>query len=161
MRCVSLSQADGALTSRAAPKGDGWSHEIKFDGYRTQPIKDEDAIQLYTKTGINCTSRYRPTAAEAANLKAESFIIEGEMIVTNYAGLSDFDALRSAITRRPQDLYLVAFDLLHLNGHDLRDMPLSEGRATGADPGRRPHPVFGVAAGHWRRCLPPLLRGQP
>ncbi|PBC09220.1 ATP-dependent DNA ligase [Mesorhizobium sp. WSM3859] len=110
------------------PKGDGWSHEVKFDGYRTQLIKDEDGIRLYTKTGIDWTNKYRPTTVEAAKLKAESFIIEGEMIVTNDAGLSDFHALRSAITRRPQDLYLVAFDLLHLNGHDLRDMPLSDRR---------------------------------
>jgi ATP-dependent DNA ligase len=44
------------------------------------------------------------------------------------AGLSDFHALRTAITRRPQDLYLVAFDLLHLNGHDLRDMTLNDRR---------------------------------
>lgn len=46
----------------------------------------------------------------------------------NEAGLSDFPALPSAITRRRQDLYLVAFDLLHLNGHDLRDMPLKDRR---------------------------------
>ncbi|MDX8438371.1 ATP-dependent DNA ligase [Mesorhizobium australafricanum] len=111
------------------PNGDGWAHEVKFDGYRTQLIKDEDGIRLYTKTGIDWTEKYRPTAAEAADLKADSFIIEGEMIVTNEAGLSDFHALRSAITKRPQDLYLVAFDLLHLNGHDLRDMPLKDRRA--------------------------------
>lgn len=110
------------------PTGDGWSHEVKFDGYRTQLIKDDDGIRLYTKTGIDWTSKYRLTAAEAAKLKAENFIIEGEMIVTNEAGLSNFHSLRSAITRRPQDLYLVAFDLLHLNGHDLRDMPLSDRR---------------------------------
>lgn len=110
------------------PKGDGWSHEVKFDGYRTQLIKDEAGIRLYTKNGIDWTSKYRPTAAEAAKLEAESFIIEGEMIVANDAGLSDFHALRSAIARRPQDLYLVAFDLLHLNGHDLRDMALKDRR---------------------------------
>lgn len=110
------------------PAGDGWSHELKFDGYRTQLIKDHDGIRLFTKTGIDWTAKYRPIAAEAGKLTGESFIIEGEMIVTNDAGLSDFHALRSAITRRPQDLYLVAFDLLHLNGHDLRDMPLRDRR---------------------------------
>ncbi|WP_214473402.1 ATP-dependent DNA ligase [Mesorhizobium sp. dw_380] len=110
------------------PKGGGWSHEVKFDGYRTQLIKDVDGIRLYTKTGIDWTAKYRLLAAEAKNLEAESFIIEAETIVTNEAGLSDFHALRSAITRRPQDLYLVAFDLLHLNGHDLRDMPLKDRR---------------------------------
>ncbi|MGX8014320.1 ATP-dependent DNA ligase (plasmid) [Mesorhizobium sp. ORM8.1] len=110
------------------PKGDGWSHEVKFDGYRTQLIKDVDGIRLYTKTGIDWTAKYRPLAEEAAALDAESFIIEAETIVTNEAGLSDFHALRSAITRCPQELYLVAFDLLHLNGHDLRDMALKDRR---------------------------------
>ncbi|TIU01172.1 MAG: ATP-dependent DNA ligase [Mesorhizobium sp.] len=108
------------------PKGDGWSHEVKFDGYRTQLIKDADGIRLYTKTGIDWTPKYRPLDEEAKKLGADSFAIEGEVIVTNEAGLSDFHALRSAITRRPQDLYLVAFDLLHLNGHDLRDMVLKD-----------------------------------
>ncbi|RRH99698.1 ATP-dependent DNA ligase [Mesorhizobium tamadayense] len=108
------------------PKGDGWSHEVKFDGYRTQLIKDADGIRLYTKTGVDWTDKYRPLAEEAKSIEAESFIVEGETIVTNEAGLSDFHALRSAITRRPQDLYLVAFDLLHLNGHDLRDMMLKD-----------------------------------
>ena len=112
----------------APPAGEGWSHEIKFDGYRTQLIKDADGIRLYTKNGIDWTAKYKPIAAEAARLEADSFIIEGEIIVTNEKGLSDFHALRSAITRRPQDLYLVAFDLLHLNGHDLRDMALKDRR---------------------------------
>lgn len=110
------------------PVGDGWSHEVKFDGYRTQHVKDVDGIHLHTKTGIDWTAKYRPLAAEAKSIEAESFTIEGETIVTNEAGLSDFHALRSAITRRPQDLYLVAFDLLHLNGHDLRDMALKDRR---------------------------------
>lgn len=110
------------------PKGGEWSHEVKFDGYRTQIIKDADGIRFYTKNGFDWTDKYRPLAEEAKTISAESFIIEGETIVTNEAGLSDFHALRSAITRRPQDLYLVAFDLLHLDGRDLRDMPLKDRR---------------------------------
>ncbi|MEP6566388.1 MAG: ATP-dependent DNA ligase [Mesorhizobium sp.] len=58
----------------------------------------------------------------------ESAIIDGEIIVLNDAGLSDFGALRKAITRRQHDLYFVAFDLLHLDGNDLRDMALEERR---------------------------------
>ncbi|AZO75008.1 MAG: ATP-dependent DNA ligase [Mesorhizobium sp.] len=110
------------------PLGGEWTHEVKFDGYRTQLIKDADGIRLYTRTGIDWTAKYRPLAEEAASLDAESFIIEAETIVTNEAGLSDFHALRSAITRRPQDLYLVAFDLLNVNAHDLRDMALKDRR---------------------------------
>ncbi|MBZ9851232.1 ATP-dependent DNA ligase [Mesorhizobium sp. CA14] len=110
------------------PKGGEWGHEVKFDGYRTQVIKDADGIRFFTKNGFDWTAKYRPLASEAGSIEAETFIIEGETIVTNEAGLSNFHALRSAITRRPQDLYLVAFDLLHLNSHDLRDMPLKDRR---------------------------------
>lgn len=112
------------------PDGEDWSHEIKFDGYRTQVIKDADGIRLYTKNGYDWTTRYRYLAEEAASIEAENFIVDGETIMVNEAGLSDFHALQSAITkRRPsRDLYLVAFDLLHLNGHDLRDMPVEDRR---------------------------------
>jgi ATP-dependent DNA ligase len=58
----------------------------------------------------------------------EDAIIDGEIVVLNDAGLSDFSELHRAITRRPHDLYFVAFDLLHLNGHDLRDMSLEDRR---------------------------------
>ena len=110
------------------PAGAKWSHEVKFDGYRTQLIKDADGIRLYTKTGIDWTDMYRPLAEVAKTITAKSFIIEGETIVINASGLSDFHALRSAITRRPQDLYLVAFDLLHMDGYDLRQMALKDRR---------------------------------
>ncbi|WP_244749496.1 MULTISPECIES: hypothetical protein [unclassified Mesorhizobium] len=68
------------------------------------------------------------TKAASKSLAVDSAIIDGEIIVLNDAGPSDFAALRKAITRRQHDLYFVAFDLLHLNGHDLRDMALQERR---------------------------------
>ncbi|MER9644931.1 MULTISPECIES: ATP-dependent DNA ligase [unclassified Mesorhizobium] len=112
------------------PQGDEWLHEIKFDGYRTQIIKDENGIRLFTKNGYDWTGRYIELAGEAEAIEAESFIIDGEAITVNEAGLSDFHALQSAVTRRKpsRDLYLVAFDLLHLNGHDLRNMPVEDRR---------------------------------
>jgi bifunctional non-homologous end joining protein LigD len=67
--------------------------------------------------------------AEAGKgLSVQNAIIDGEVVVLNDAGLSDFAALRKAITRRQHDLYFVAFDLLHLNGHELRDMALEDRR---------------------------------
>ncbi|MER9692004.1 ATP-dependent DNA ligase [Mesorhizobium sp. M0179] len=112
------------------PAGDDWSHEIKFDGYRTQVIKDEDGIRFYTKNGFDWTARYRDLAEEAAAIDAESFILEGEAIMINDAGLSDFHAMQAVIgLRRPSpNIYLVAFDLLFLNGHDLRGMPTEDRR---------------------------------
>ncbi|ESY62197.1 MULTISPECIES: ATP-dependent DNA ligase [Mesorhizobium] len=112
------------------PQGDEWLHEIKFDGYRTQIIKDENGIRLFTKNGYDWTGRYIELAGEAEAIEAESFIIDGETITVNEAGLSDFPALQSAVTSRKPSraLYLVAFDLLHLNGHDLRNMPVEDRR---------------------------------
>ncbi|WP_318011242.1 MULTISPECIES: ATP-dependent DNA ligase [unclassified Mesorhizobium] len=111
------------------PEGDGWCHEIKFDGYRTEVIKDLDGIRFYTKNGFDWTDRYHELAREAASIEAESFIFEGEAIRIDEAGVSDFHGLQSAVaTRRPKDLYLMTFDLLHINGHDLRDMPLEDRR---------------------------------
>ncbi|CAN7686874.1 ATP-dependent DNA ligase [Mesorhizobium amorphae] len=110
------------------PEGDGWTHEIKFDGYRSQIVRDAEGVRLFTRRGLDWTSKYRDLAKAAGDLEVESAIIDGEVIVTNEAGLSDFKALRKAITSRQHDLYFVAFDLLHLNGHDLRDMPLEDRR---------------------------------
>ncbi|ESY13882.1 hypothetical protein X748_02660 [Mesorhizobium sp. LNJC386A00] len=80
------------------PEGDGWSHEVKFDGYRPQMIIDEDGTRIYTRRGLDWTANYRDLVKEAAKLGAESAIIDGEIIVLNDAGLSDFGELRSAIT---------------------------------------------------------------
>ncbi|MER8465988.1 ATP-dependent DNA ligase [Mesorhizobium sp. M1396] len=110
------------------PEGDGWLHEVKFDGYRSQIVRDEDGVRIFTRRGLDWSAKYRDLVDAAKRLNVQNAIIDGEIIVTNEAGLSDFAALRKAITRRQHDLYFVAFDLLHLNGHDLRDMPLEERR---------------------------------
>ncbi|ESX99875.1 ATP-dependent DNA ligase [Mesorhizobium sp. LNJC398B00] len=110
------------------PEGDGWTHEVKFDGYRSQMIIDEDGTRIYTRRGLDWTTKYRDIVAASAELGAESAIIDGEIVVLNDAGLSDFGELRKAITRRQHDLYFVAFDLLYLNGHDLREMDLEDRR---------------------------------
>jgi len=111
------------------PEGDDWIHEVKFDGYRSQIVKDAGGVRVFTRRGLDWTSKYRDIAKAAGELdEVQSAIIDGEIIVLNDAGLSDFAALRKAITQRQNDLYFVAFDLLHLNGHDLRDMPLEDRR---------------------------------
>ncbi|MER9387752.1 hypothetical protein [Mesorhizobium sp. M0019] len=110
------------------PEGDDWIHEVKFDGYRSQIVTDVGGVRIFTRRGLDWTSKYRDLAKAAAELELESAIIDGEIIVLDETGLSDFGALRKAITRRQHELYFVAFDLLHLNGHDLRDVPLEGNR---------------------------------
>ncbi|WP_441338640.1 ATP-dependent DNA ligase [Mesorhizobium onobrychidis] len=99
------------------PKGDDWLHEAKFDGYRSQIIIENADIRIFTRRGLDWTAKYRDLATAAKTMDVESAIIDGEIIVLNEDGISDFAALRKAITRRQHDLYFVAFDLLHLNGH--------------------------------------------
>ncbi|QPC95798.1 RNA ligase family protein [Mesorhizobium sp. INR15] len=109
------------------PEGDDWIHEIKFDGYRSQIILDHE-VRIFTRNGLDWTAKYRDLAGAAKRLGFDNAIIDGEIVALNEAGLSDFAALRKAITSRQHDLYFVAFDLLHLNGHDPRDMALKDRR---------------------------------
>ncbi|TPL64105.1 ATP-dependent DNA ligase [Mesorhizobium sp. B2-3-15] len=110
------------------PESADWIHEVKFDGYRSQIVCDGENVRIFTRRGLDWTAKYRDLSKAAASLNVENAIIDGEIIVLNDAGISDFGELRKAITRRQHDLYFVAFDLLHLNGHDLRDMPLEDRR---------------------------------
>jgi len=110
------------------PEGDGWIHEVKFDGYRSQIVIDEEDVRIFTRRGLDWTSKYRDLVKAAGELGVQSAIIDGEIVVLNDKGMSGFGELRRAVTQRQHDLYFVAFDLLHLNGHDLRDMPLIDRR---------------------------------
>ncbi|WP_258122468.1 ATP-dependent DNA ligase [Mesorhizobium onobrychidis] len=92
------------------PEGGDWIHEVKFDGYRSQIVIDDEGVRIFTRRGLDWKAKYRDLTAAAKLLGVESAIIDGEIIVLNEAGLSDFRALRSAITRRQHDLYFVAFD---------------------------------------------------
>lgn len=110
------------------PEGDDWIHEIKYDGYRLQILLDRGTAQLFTRNGHDWTEKLKPLAEAADRLPAKSALLDGEMIVTNAEGKPDFHALRSAIRSDPGRLVFVAFDLLHLNGRDLRQVPIAERR---------------------------------
>ncbi|WP_245895298.1 ATP-dependent DNA ligase [Devosia submarina] len=111
------------------PAGEGWLHEIKYDGYRCQLHIDGSQITTYTRNGHDWTHKFGPIAKAARAIPARQAIIDGEICVQDERGVTDFSALQSAIKSRPQDLVFFAFDLLHLNGGDLRPAPLEERRA--------------------------------
>ncbi|RWC28147.1 MAG: ATP-dependent DNA ligase [Mesorhizobium sp.] len=105
------------------PLGDGWTHEIKLDGYRTQiVINGPDDIRAYSSSGADWSKRYTGIIEAARELGIESAIIDGEAVVTNAAGQPDFRKMQSVIHKDPYAAILGAFDILHLNGHDLRDI---------------------------------------
>jgi len=111
------------------PPRSGWIHEVKHDGYRTLLIIERRKAHAYTRNGFDWTDRYSGIAKAAAKLDCRSAIIDGEVIIQNENGISDFERFKSAIRWNPQRLIFCAFDLLHLNGKDLRDQSLVERRA--------------------------------
>ena len=111
------------------PEGGGWIHEIKHDGYRTLFVIENGLTCAYTRNGFNWSERYPALVRAAAKLNCRSAIIDGEVIVQDENGVSDFDALKTAIRWHPERLIFYAFDLLHLNGKDLREEALSCRRA--------------------------------
>jgi bifunctional non-homologous end joining protein LigD len=116
-----------ALQAATAPSGDGWLHELKLDGYRIQAHKDGDKVQLLTRTGLDWTHRMKSIATLVAGLPVEKAIIDGEVVVLTVNGTTNFADLQAAFqegVKKP--LTYFAFDLLHLNGHSLRGLPLIE-----------------------------------
>jgi ATP-dependent DNA ligase len=84
---------------------------------------------VFTRNGHDWTERYPSFVHAASNLRCKAAIIDGEAIVQNGDGASDFEALGFALRQRPHSIILYAFDLLHLDGKDLRQQTLSERRA--------------------------------
>jgi DNA ligase D-like protein (predicted ligase) len=115
--------------SAEPPTGVGWLHEIKYDGFRTLLRIDGKDIRASTRNGQDCTDKYRYIIAAAADLNCGSALIDGEVVVLDEKGISDFSVLRAAIDHQPHRLVLFAFDLLFLNGRDWRREPLIERRA--------------------------------
>ncbi len=116
-----------------APSGDGWLHEVKFDGYRTQLHVEGGTSRAFSSSGANWTSKYPQIVTAAAQLRCTSAILDGEVYLPDARGAADFSGLPAAIRWRPQDLIFVAFDLLHLDGEDIRGRPIESRRAMLAD----------------------------
>ena len=111
------------------PAGDGWIHEIKHDGYRTMLVLDRGTVRAFTRNGYDWSDRYPGIVTSAAGLKCRSAILDGEVIVQDALGASDFEGLQHALKHRPHSLIFYVFDILHLGGNDLRALPLVERRA--------------------------------
>src|ERR1035437_88642 len=108
---------------------DRWVHEVKFDGYRVQLHIVNDAIRIFTRRGHDWTNRFKKIAHDAWHLNVKSAIIDGEVIVPAVDGVSDFAVLQRELRGNSDKLTLYAFDLLYLNGYDLRSAPLVERKA--------------------------------
>ena len=105
------------------PEGPQWVHEIKHDGYRFVVRREGDRVRAFTRRGNDWTGRVPAIAASMLNLPVTSATIDGECVVCRPDGMTDFDALRSALAGKGASAaFLYAFDLLELDGEDLRPM---------------------------------------
>ena len=117
--------------SHAVPCGPQWAYEIKHDGYRFICRRDGDRLQVFSRRGHHWTDRVPLIAEALMALRVRSVTIDGEGVVCGSDGLSDFDLLRAAVGRKgSKDAFLFAFDLLELDGSDLRREPWETRRAT-------------------------------
>src|SRR6202045_4647035 len=110
------------------PSGEGWCHEIKFDGYRVQLRIEDGEARLKTRKGLDWTDKFG-SIARGGSVPPDA-LIDGEIVALNDNGAPDFSTLQAAISDgRTDDLIFYAFDLLFADGRDLRRLPLGERKA--------------------------------
>ena len=103
------------------PRGADWVYEIKVDGYRAQLHLEDREVKVYSRAGSDWTEQFSSIAASAGQLKAKSAIIDGEAVVYGTGGVPDFQQLRRELGRRRSErVRYHAFDVLYLDGYDLR-----------------------------------------
>jgi bifunctional non-homologous end joining protein LigD len=116
-------------SSRTVPDGPRWAFEVKHDGYRFIARRDGDRVRVFSRHGRDWTDRVPLIAEALLALPVSSATFDGEGVVCDERGLSDFDRLRSALARRgSREAFLYAFDLLELDGQDLRARPWDDRR---------------------------------
>ncbi|HEY3889032.1 MAG TPA: DNA ligase D [Caulobacteraceae bacterium] len=110
------------------PNGAGWGHEIKFDGYRMQMRVEAGKARLRTRKGLDWSDRFAEIAADGSALP--DCIADGEIVALDHTGAPDFAGLQAALSdQQTGDLIFFIFDLLFLEGEDLRDLPLGDRKA--------------------------------
>jgi bifunctional non-homologous end joining protein LigD len=110
------------------PTGEAWLHEIKHDGFRVIARKQGDRVRLYSRPGNDLTDRFPLIVEALARLRSRSCIIDGEAVACDDNSVASFDLVRHH--RANESIFLYSFDLIELNGDDLRRDPLEVRKAT-------------------------------
>jgi bifunctional non-homologous end joining protein LigD len=115
-----------ASLADASPEGERWVHEIKFDGYRLEAHRAEGRVRLLTRSGLDWTGKFGASVSEAFRaLPVRDALIDGEIVVENESGASAFSLLQADLSEGRTDRFrFYAFDLIHLDGWDLREATL-------------------------------------
>ncbi len=116
-----------ATLADAMPAGPNWIHEVKFDGYRTLALVEGGHVRMLTRTGLDWTPKFQALADDLGKLGVTSAMLDGEIVALNDQGASSFKTLQDELSHGHSDrLQYYVFDLLALDGEDLRDLPLLE-----------------------------------
>jgi bifunctional non-homologous end joining protein LigD len=110
------------------PSDSQWLHEIKHDGFRVVARKDGPRVRLYSRPGNDLTHRFPLIVETLARLRSGSCMIDGEAVSCDDNGLASFERIR--YRQHDRDVFLYAFDLIELNGDDMRRDPLEVRKAT-------------------------------
>ena len=116
------------LPNKTPPYGELWLHEIKHDGFRVIACKDGGRVKLYSRPGNDLTDRFPLIVEALARLRSRSCIIDGEAVACDGSGIARFNRIR--YRSYDSTVFLYAFDLIELNGDDLRRDPLQVRKAT-------------------------------
>jgi bifunctional non-homologous end joining protein LigD len=114
-------------TGKLVPAGAEWFHEIKYDGYRLRVERDVRAVRLITRGGHDWTRRFPWIVEAALRNRSPRFVIDGEAVILGVNGISDFNALHAG--KQNVEVQLCAFDVLAIDGDDVRGLPLSMRKA--------------------------------
>jgi DNA ligase D len=119
-----------ATPAEAAPKGAGWLHEIKYDGYRTLVFLEGGKARLITRKGLDWTHRYGALGRAFEKLACKSAVLDGEVVVQDGRGVSSINLLEAALEGGDAHAFTYfAFDLVHLDGYDLSAAKLVDRKA--------------------------------
>jgi bifunctional non-homologous end joining protein LigD len=116
------------VTAKSVPAGEGWVHEPKLDRYRLQVVKDDSTVRLYSRRGHDWGKRLAALAESLRAIPTRSAILDAELCLPGRDGAPNFYGLMARMHNRQHELAVYAFDLMHLDGEDLRPLPLTTRR---------------------------------
>ncbi|CAN5383383.1 DNA ligase D [soil metagenome] len=118
-----------ATLTDECPPGDKWIHEVKHDGYRLVAMIEGGKVKLLTRRENDWTSKFPTIASALKDIPAEAAILDGEVVALDARNISHFQSLQNALKGASSPLYYYVFDIMHLNAHDLKQVPLIERKA--------------------------------
>ena len=129
-----FTQADVQLAKlvNTIPEGEDWLYEMKYDGYRILAYIEGNSVRLITRNGNDYTDRFQDITSSLIDWAAgRTMVLDGEMVITDAKGKTDFQALQNYMRNpKPQSLTYILFDLLALDGADLRGQRLIQRKET-------------------------------